>query len=65
MRFRWIVAFEHPYYPEIHLVDSEDEAKALVEQLKDEHHAEDGIHDGFIYYASMAHGILEEVKTHY
>lgn len=61
---KWVVLFQHPYYPEIHLFDDKREAFLKEAELIEEHLLDEGPHNGFIFVGALE-GVYTEVKPYY
>jgi hypothetical protein len=61
---KWVVLYNHPYYPEIHLFDEKREAFALQAKILSEDHQEGGHHNSFVYVGELE-GIYTEIKTYF
>lgn len=49
----YVVGFDHPYYPEIEIFNSLEEARAWVDELILKHYTEAGIHVSKIYTCKL------------
>lgn len=59
----WFVGIKHPYYPEIYLCESEQEARKKYKELFEENHRVDGEHNGFVTMGEVSE--LINIKTYY
>lgn len=60
---KWVVIFNHPYYPDIEFFDNARDAYKYADDIIEENHKEDGHHDGYVYVGAME-GIYTAVKTY-
>lgn len=59
----WFVAIDHKYYPEIYIVNDEQEAEKQAEKALARHHDDDGVFEGKIVYGEVKK--LIEIRTNY
>jgi hypothetical protein len=63
---KFVVAFQRPYYPSIHLCDTLEEAERVRQEIIEGDDKEDGLHDHcFVLIAEVLCDTFKKMKTDY